>query len=1344
MAISIDMRVLARKLEKSSDELLANAAAKGPDVLEKVSTAIVAASTLLEQVADDMDENASFSITPDQLNEIAALASAFDESKDPLLKKQASVLDELLLSIASPKNAVAMTRKATEDEVNRLREERRKARREEAYEAPRKAHAEMNNAEAVAKAVEQQVKRYVPLEAPLQTRYPPDRPGGQMTRITDHVYQDIDTGIIYDYKAGYTTQKGNKIPGGSVENQTRQLGDYRNQGSSLFETRESLMGRYAAGGDLHHLKKYAMHNEIAKALQMVRDNSHKLGLGPKILEKAIDLAGQDGLSTSEIGEILGDVAAADSPSFLQYMDEFDKETALNYFPTERAEAPTGGEFDPPTETEFQAACALLKSIKSAGWDWNSLAEDVFSQIWASHDGPDAVLSGTKSPYIQKVYDACMTGLTPEQVQETRGRETIPIGGSSGDTFIPQRDTITAQPVTEIMGAKKESLIALALSAVQELAPHLLSTAVDKALEGGLSKAQINYVLGSKPKFKAASLDENSEINIAKSLFAHLKALGWDDLIDSHLEVMGTLGVSKEAIQKLAGEFTDSKASLKHLNFLLKAGGVAEFAPEFFGTEDDAPPPGLMDDKPSPKANKPMFGTESSPPPPGLMGDVPVVEDWGLPEPPSGPITPKEDLVEWTKVFDEAKRTVFSKAVLAKINELQIEGETEKAKELVGKAAQAVNERMNAAGFVGAYENDASGKRYLDIAKILKGAPAQVPETVTTVGTGEGAINTSAVKWGDYQKQHGVFISKEVAEKLENRIKLAWDEAKESYDSVFSKFKFDGKELPSSIRRLPKEIFENFMDMKKVGESTEAMKVVLSESLTKYFIPRSSDLVQKLEQQLREKAEAKMAEAEAAEADGKSAKAKSLLEHAARIEAEINDKDKLASRAVQDEVNKWMPTEMDLKQAHTAVFDSDSLKLAVDLHRKINSGLFRQSVNNILQSEGLPVSFPDIEKIPPVDELTETLKGLGKKILPPGSVKPKDLKPGELFTKKKPLRTKLIHEYDKDLVPIWENPKAYLAALADVKSKNPLKTKKIKDDPETKAKWDEAMRTHPLVKDLVEKKLMPPGKTGFVPPSKTLFGGYANTHFMLYDGGKKNEKRNPLANPLADFTKKDSENPQKTLTGPDGKPIILKTIFSHPKEYVEKYLEGKEKFKIQWKEKPKAFNQIYGPQPVLDGVSPEVVKKILQLKHGGVGEKDAISFASKYGVPGFMVTSLYDYARESGEKIRDTIIAMTLGGKSLDEIMLTLGTRFAGAYIPTETVDGKNVVEAVYNGIRADQRRQAISNSKFGKWMEDQGFYSPFNVVIGEKTTIDLLARSRYEIEHQDRVGGPSLTEYLAD
>jgi adenylate kinase family enzyme len=209
MSISMDLRVLAKKLEQNSDELLSKASDKGLKVFDKVVTAIAASSSLLESVADDMDNNAEFSISEQQLDDLAAIATAFDQSNIPALKKQASVLDELLLSIAAPKNLVAKIKQANEDEVNRLRENYRTKRREEAYEQPKEAQSTFNQKKEIAKAVEQQVKKFVPLEAPLQTRYPPDRPGGHMTRITDHVYQDILTGIVYDFKQGYTTQKGN-------------------------------------------------------------------------------------------------------------------------------------------------------------------------------------------------------------------------------------------------------------------------------------------------------------------------------------------------------------------------------------------------------------------------------------------------------------------------------------------------------------------------------------------------------------------------------------------------------------------------------------------------------------------------------------------------------------------------------------------------------------------------------------------------------------------------------------------------------------------------------------------------------------------------------------------------------------------------------------------------------------------------------------------------------------------------------------------------------------------------------------------------------------------------------
>lgn len=532
----MDLRLLAKKLEKSSDDVLVNASLKSPKEFERVSMAVAAASTLLEEVANDMDNQASFSITEQQLDELAALASSFDESNDPLLRKQASVIDELLLSIAAPKNAIAAANKATADEIKRLREQHSKGRREEAYDAPREALHKMENAAGQAKAVEQQVKRFVPMEAPLQTRYPPDRPGGQMTRITDHVYQDIVTGIIYDYKAGYKTQKGNEVPGGSVENQTRELGDSRNQGTSMFESRQSLMGRYAE--DNSDLKKNSAIDKIAIALKSIRD------FAPKLLNAAIDNARDDGLSTSQIADILAsDISSKRGlEAIAQY--EGDDEYQVN---------PLADELDDISEEErdYQGARRLFKAISDSGWK-NSPA------LIAHH--------------IAALSEHGASPLTIDLLQrEFLFGESLDEPNDDGPITVRPHAEIESAPTvfSPLSASSKQSLMALALSAIQELAPHLLKSAVAKSKEL-LTDQQIKSVLSSN--FVNKFDKQADEIKIAESLFPHLKDLGWNDLIEQHTKVMSALGISQDKIQKLSGKKTNR---INVLSNILKSAGVRE-------------------------------------------------------------------------------------------------------------------------------------------------------------------------------------------------------------------------------------------------------------------------------------------------------------------------------------------------------------------------------------------------------------------------------------------------------------------------------------------------------------------------------------------------------------------------------------------------------------------------------------------------------------------------------------------------------------------------------------------------------------------------------------------------
>ena len=575
----MDLRVLARKLEKSSDDLLVNASTKGPETFEKVATAIAAASTLLTSVADDMDKNASLQLTEQQLNEMAALASAFDESSDPLLKKQASVLDEILLSIAAPRNAGETFRKVQDEEIERLRTERRRARGEEAYVQPKKELHDMWNSVAQAKAVEQQVKRYVPMEAALQTRYPPDRPGGQMTRISDGVYQDIETGIIYDYKAGYTTQKGNKVPGGSVENQTRQLGDYRNNPTSVFQTRESVMGRYSS-------------EEVIGVLKIARDKA------PRLLSKAMDYAFEAGFSTTQVSEILAD--GASSSGWLK--------VTASYGPR------------PLTEEESLEECEVarkgMEELKEIGGQlgrnliWDQVMLLASTGVHPKHI-EDLLLSLGLGDFHRKFVGS--HHFTPEGARQSE------LTQNQGETIhhqrqmdLPTKDyrvdlntpndvsthTLPAPkftlPPVSIRASSKSSLMALALSSIKELAPHLLAQAVDKAKEDGLLDSQIKSILASNPhhSLNSYSFDDVSQIKIAESLFPNLKALGWTDIIDAHMEVMATMGVSKDKLSKFASDPIKKNTFLRLkqlLKFAAPSGTVEEESPntERGGFEPDS-------------------------------------------------------------------------------------------------------------------------------------------------------------------------------------------------------------------------------------------------------------------------------------------------------------------------------------------------------------------------------------------------------------------------------------------------------------------------------------------------------------------------------------------------------------------------------------------------------------------------------------------------------------------------------------------------------------------------------------------------------------------------------------
>ncbi len=107
MRIDDMLSAIACWLESPNNEALM-LAEYHPESLQIVAENLVLAAALLKTAAEEVREVEPLPeslITNDSIEDIANLAAALDSSGDPNLKKQASVLDELLLSIAAPPNA---------------------------------------------------------------------------------------------------------------------------------------------------------------------------------------------------------------------------------------------------------------------------------------------------------------------------------------------------------------------------------------------------------------------------------------------------------------------------------------------------------------------------------------------------------------------------------------------------------------------------------------------------------------------------------------------------------------------------------------------------------------------------------------------------------------------------------------------------------------------------------------------------------------------------------------------------------------------------------------------------------------------------------------------------------------------------------------------------------------------------------------------------------------------------------------------------------------------------------------------------------------------------------------
>jgi hypothetical protein len=233
MRISEMLQAIASWLESPDNEAIL-LAENDDECLKIVAESCVQAAALLKitaETVDDIEPLENSKITPEAIDGLANLASALESSNDEELKKQAAVIDELLLTIAAPSDAMDIRKSQVDKRLEELTKK---------YQNPHKELQKNNKVEESIKAIDNSnMTKPIKLnEEPLSTRYCPDHPGTQISRIGEHVWQCELDKKIYNFETGFTLNNGTKIPGGQVDLQTQ---PFDAPYYSMFDTREERL-----------------------------------------------------------------------------------------------------------------------------------------------------------------------------------------------------------------------------------------------------------------------------------------------------------------------------------------------------------------------------------------------------------------------------------------------------------------------------------------------------------------------------------------------------------------------------------------------------------------------------------------------------------------------------------------------------------------------------------------------------------------------------------------------------------------------------------------------------------------------------------------------------------------------------------------------------------------------------------------------------------------------------------------------------------------------------------------------------------------------------------------------
>jgi len=233
MRISEMLLAIANWLESKDNEAIL-LSEYDDKCLQIVATSCVEAAHSLRKAASKVDEiepPSESNITSENISKLAEIANAFDLSNDKELMNQASLIDELILKIATPKEDVEEAARKRADDFDST---------EKNYVDPKKILDKSNKVEKSLKDIDRSgyTKKVDILQEPLSTRYCPDHPGVQIARVGDREYQCSLDKKVYNFDTGYTLENGTQVPGGSVSEQSRL--DTPNY-SSMFDSRQGRL-----------------------------------------------------------------------------------------------------------------------------------------------------------------------------------------------------------------------------------------------------------------------------------------------------------------------------------------------------------------------------------------------------------------------------------------------------------------------------------------------------------------------------------------------------------------------------------------------------------------------------------------------------------------------------------------------------------------------------------------------------------------------------------------------------------------------------------------------------------------------------------------------------------------------------------------------------------------------------------------------------------------------------------------------------------------------------------------------------------------------------------------------